>query len=91
MIAVVVAGVSMGALIDLRTRRVPNALTIGLAGLGFALAGLRESPDSSRCNPVQSFRSAATFLAIEKSTAFERSAFLSCSLSFRFRSCIHSK
>ena len=40
MIAVVVAGVSMGAFIDLRTRRVPNALTIGLAGLGFALAGL---------------------------------------------------
>jgi prepilin peptidase CpaA len=39
-IAVVVAGVSMGAFIDLRTRRVPNALTIGLAGLGFALAGL---------------------------------------------------
>ena len=40
MIAVVVAGVSAGAFIDLRTRRVPNALTFGLAGLGITLAGL---------------------------------------------------
>jgi prepilin peptidase CpaA len=37
--AVVVVGVSAGAYIDLRTRRVPNALTFGLAGLGFGLAG----------------------------------------------------
>ena len=39
-IAVVVVGVSAGAFIDLRTRRVPNALTFGLAGLGITLAGL---------------------------------------------------
>ncbi len=39
-VAVVVVGVSAGAFIDLRTRRVPNVLTFGMAGLGIALAGL---------------------------------------------------
>ncbi len=36
--AVIVAGTGAGAVIDLRTRRVPNALTMSLAGAGVALA-----------------------------------------------------
>lgn len=40
MLAVVVVGVGAGACIDLRTRRVPNALTFGMGGLGLVLAGL---------------------------------------------------
>jgi prepilin peptidase CpaA len=39
-VGVVVLGVTTGACIDLRTRRVPNALTFGIAGLGLVLAGL---------------------------------------------------
>ena len=37
-IAVVAAGVGGGALIDLRTRRIPNALTVTLASTGVACA-----------------------------------------------------
>ncbi|MGE5246240.1 MAG: prepilin peptidase [Betaproteobacteria bacterium] len=33
-----------GAVIDLRTRRVPNALTIGIAALGIGLAACRVTP-----------------------------------------------
>jgi prepilin peptidase CpaA len=41
-IATVIAGTGIGAAIDLRTRRVPNPLTVGLAtiGLSFAACGL---------------------------------------------------
>ena len=41
-IATLVAGVGIAAAIDLRTRRVPNVLTAGLAtfGFGFALSGV---------------------------------------------------
>ncbi len=42
----VLAGSGAGALVDLRTRRVPNALTFGIAGLGFALAGLQVTGSS---------------------------------------------
>jgi prepilin peptidase CpaA len=40
--ATVAAGTGLGAAIDLRTRKVPNRLTMGLAtvGLGFAAAGI---------------------------------------------------
>jgi prepilin peptidase CpaA len=37
----VAAGTGSGAVIDLRTRRLPNALTLGLAALGIALAAMR--------------------------------------------------
>lgn len=39
-IAVVAAGVGAGALIDLRTRRIPNALTVTLASTGVACAAV---------------------------------------------------
>ena len=39
-ISTLVAGVGTGAIIDLRTRRVPNALTGGLAAAGLVLAAL---------------------------------------------------
>lgn len=39
-IAVVAAGVGVGALIDLRTRRIPNALTVTLASTGVACAAV---------------------------------------------------
>jgi prepilin peptidase CpaA len=41
-LATVAAGTGLGAAIDLRTRKVPNRLTMGLAtiGLGFAAAGI---------------------------------------------------
>jgi prepilin peptidase CpaA len=39
-LAAVAAGVGSGAIIDLRTRRVPNALTITLAAVGVACAAL---------------------------------------------------
>jgi prepilin peptidase CpaA len=38
MLAVLVLGVGAGAFIDLRTRRVPNALTMSLAAIGIACA-----------------------------------------------------
>lgn len=38
MLAVLVLGVGGGAFIDLRTRRVPNVLTLGLAAVGIACA-----------------------------------------------------
>jgi len=37
-LAVVLAGTGTGAAVDLRVRRVPNALTVSLAGAGVALA-----------------------------------------------------
>jgi prepilin peptidase CpaA len=37
-LAAVAAGTGTGALIDLRTRRIPNPLTIGIAALGLTLA-----------------------------------------------------
>ncbi|MBI3493159.1 MAG: prepilin peptidase [Acidobacteria bacterium] len=39
--SVVAAGAGSSAVIDLRTRRVPNWLTFGLAALGVVLAGVR--------------------------------------------------
>jgi prepilin peptidase CpaA len=39
-LAVVLAGTGAGAVIDLRTRRVPNGLTLALASAGVALAAL---------------------------------------------------
>jgi prepilin peptidase CpaA len=42
-IAIVAAAGLAGTLIDLRLRRVPNALTLGVALLGLALAGLHSS------------------------------------------------
>jgi Flp pilus assembly protein protease CpaA len=37
-LAAVVAGVLMATLVDLRTRRIPNALTVTMAAFGLALA-----------------------------------------------------
>lgn len=37
-LAVLTAGLVMASVIDLRTRRIPNALTAGMSGLGLALA-----------------------------------------------------
>jgi prepilin peptidase CpaA len=37
-VTAIAGGVGVSALIDLRTRRVPNALTLGIAAVGFALA-----------------------------------------------------
>lgn len=42
--AVVFAGAAAGAAVDLRTRRVPNALTFSIAAFGFALAGRHGAP-----------------------------------------------
>lgn len=42
--AVVATGGAASALLDLRTRRIPNALTFGLASLGTALAALHLTP-----------------------------------------------
>ena len=39
-IAIVAMGNATAAIIDLKTRRVPNALTAGMAAAGFALAGV---------------------------------------------------
>ena len=43
-LAIVLAGTSAGALIDLRTRRVPNALTLSLAVSGLLLAAVGLGP-----------------------------------------------
>ena len=43
MVSVALAGI-LGAAIDLRTRRVPNALTFGVAGIGAALAAIGRLP-----------------------------------------------
>jgi len=40
-VAPVLVGSGVGALVDLRTRRVPNALTFGIAALGLLLAASR--------------------------------------------------
>lgn len=39
-LALVLAGASLAAIVDLTTRRVPNVLTASIATLGFVLAGL---------------------------------------------------
>lgn len=46
MVAAVVLGAGASALVDLRTRRVPNALTLTIAGLGLMLAGLHVNGSS---------------------------------------------
>ena len=43
-IAIVAIGNGVAAIIDLKTRRVPNALTAGMAVAGFALAGFAGGP-----------------------------------------------
>lgn len=40
MLALVFAGASLAAVVDLNTRRIPNVLTVSIATLGLALAGL---------------------------------------------------
>lgn len=44
--APVLVGSSVSALVDLRTRRVPNALTFGIAALGLLLAGFHVTGSS---------------------------------------------
>jgi prepilin peptidase CpaA len=43
-VAIVASGGAASALVDLRTRRIPNALTFGFAALGIVLAALRLTP-----------------------------------------------
>lgn len=48
LIVTAIAGGGAGsALVDLRTRRVPNALTFAIAVMGFALAAVDESPSAA--------------------------------------------
>lgn len=43
-LGIAVAGSTAAAVVDLRTRRVPNALTMGMAAAGIALAAMRAGP-----------------------------------------------